>query len=141
MKLTVRLNRVLPLLLFAVVIAAISPRAAKLGYEYKKGGTWDYETLYAPFDFPILKTSEEMLAEREKASDVHVPYYNYSESITKNALKQAAALDLGELGPAVVASIGEIMDKGVVADDALPGGSEGAFRGGDLPFGGAGAAA
>ena len=81
MKLTVRLNRVLPLLLFAVVIAAISPRAAKLGYEYKKGGTWDYETLYAPFDFPILKTSEEMLAEREKASDVHVPYYNYSESI------------------------------------------------------------
>ena len=124
MKLTVRLNRVLPLLLFAVVIAAISPRAAKLGYEYKKGGTWDYETLYAPFDFPILKTSEEMLAEREKALDVHVPYYNYSESITKNALKQAAALNLGELGPAVVASIGEIMDKGVVADDALPGGSE-----------------
>ena len=60
MKLTAHLDKFLPLLVVAAVIAAVAPRTAKFGYDYKKGSTWKYETLFAPFDFPIINTSEQI---------------------------------------------------------------------------------
>ena len=123
MKLRVPLNRLLPLLIVAALLAAAAPRAAKLSYDYKKGGTWNYETLYAPFDFPILKTSEEMLEEMDKASGVHVLYYKYSEDVTRAALRKAASLELGDYGPAVLEALGVIMERGVISDEAVPEGS------------------
>ncbi len=123
MKLRVRLNKLLLLLGVAALLAAAAPRAAKLGYDYKKGGTWNYETLYAPFDFPILKTSEEMMEEMDKASGVRVPYYRYSDEATRSAIHKAASLDLGEYGPAVLQALGVIMERGVVSDDSVPEGN------------------
>ena len=124
MKLRVPLNKLLILLIVAALLAAAAPRAAKLSYDYKKGGTWNYETLYAPFDFPIMKTTEEMMDEMDRASGVRVPYYKYSEEVTRNAIHKAASLDLGECGPAVLQALGAIMERGVISDDAVPAGSD-----------------
>ena len=120
MKPTVRLNKILPLLLIAALLATVAPRTAKLGYDYKKGAVWEYETLFAPFDFPILKTAEQMQAEMDKASDTYVPYYKYSEGVTRSSLDAVSYMDLGELKPVVLASVKGVMEKGVVPDDEVP---------------------
>ena len=120
MKLTARLNKFLPLLLVAAVIAAVAPRTAKFGYDYKKGSTWNYETLFAPFDFPILKTPEQMQEETEKALGAYVPYYRYSSGVTLSSMSAVEALELGNMKPVVIAALRTIMEKGVLADDEVP---------------------
>ena len=120
MRPTARLNKLLPLFLIAAILAVAAPRTAKLGYEYKKGGTWKYETLFAPFDFPILKTADQIQEELSNVSDARVPYYNYSEDVTRASLKTASGLDLGVLKPFALASLKNIMERGVIADDAVP---------------------
>ena len=108
------------MLVLAVLFAAVAPRPVRLGFEYRKGGTWNYETLYAPFDFPVLKTSEQIQSEIDKASDVYVPYYDYSEDITRSRLNVVPDLDLGPLTQPVFIALRNILERGVVADDALP---------------------
>ncbi len=120
MKPTVRLNKLLPLLFAALLLAAVAPRTVRFEYEYKKGSTWDYETLFAPFDFPVLKTEEQMQEEMRKASDVYVPYYNYLPDVTAESLRKVSALHLDGYGNEVVSALGAILDRGVVSDDALP---------------------
>ena len=120
MKLTARLNKALPLLIIAALLAAVAPRTAKFGYEYKKGATWNYETLFAPFDFPVLKTPEQIREEIDRTAESYVPYFKYSAGVTSSSLSAASALELDQLRPAVLASIRNIMEKGVVADGDVP---------------------
>ena len=119
MKQTVHLSRLLPLLLIAALLSVLAPRSARFAYDYKKGGTWNYPTLFAPFDFPVLKTNEQMMAEMDRASAVHIPYYNYLSARTQESLKSAGQLDLGDYKGDVVSELRSIMEKGVMADDAL----------------------
>ena len=107
------------MLLIAALLSVLAPRSARFAYDYKKGGTWNYPTLFAPFDFPILKTSEQMMADMDRASAVHIPYYNYSASATRECLKAAGQMDLGDYKSDIIAELRVIMEKGVVADDAL----------------------
>ena len=41
------------------------PRSGGFKYNYQTGKPWPYETLLAPFDFPIAKSEEELNAERQ----------------------------------------------------------------------------
>jgi putative nucleotidyltransferase with HDIG domain len=60
-----------------VVCFLLYPDEGRFPYQYQKGSTWTYETLIAPFDYPLLKTESELLKEKEeKASDI-IPYYAY----------------------------------------------------------------
>ena len=40
------------------------PRSGGFKYSFQTGNPWPYETLLAPFDFPIAKSEEELTAER-----------------------------------------------------------------------------
>ena len=120
MKLTAHLDKFLPLLVVAALIAAVAPRTAKFGYDYKKGSTWKYETLFAPFDFPIIKTSEQIQEELEKAQAARVPYYKYSPTVTGSSIAAADEMELGDMKPVVVDALRSIMEKGVLADDEVP---------------------
>ena len=42
-----------PLGLAFVLLALLMPKGAKFAYDYHKGRSWKYETLYAQYDFPI----------------------------------------------------------------------------------------
>jgi uncharacterized domain HDIG len=53
------------------------PNQGKFPYQYQKGSTWTYETLIAPFDFPLLKTESEMMREREEKASQVIPYYTF----------------------------------------------------------------
>ena len=68
-------------LLTTFLIVYLFPKGGKFKYEIPKGKPWQYENLYAPFDFAILKTPEEIAAEKEEINRTHVPYFDYSEDI------------------------------------------------------------
>ena len=106
-----------PLGIAFLLLVSLMPRSAKFAYDYRKGRTWKYETLYANFDFPIYKTEEQLLAERGNASTEAIPYYKYSEEIVTRNLRAAERLDLGILRSATVSSMRAIFQKGILADE------------------------
>jgi len=65
------------------LIVFFFPRSGQFKYEFQKGRSWQYENLYAPFDFSIQKTESELTAERNYLSDNKSVYYAYSDSIAQ----------------------------------------------------------
>ena len=95
------------------------PRTAKFNYDYKKGSPWPYETLISQFDFPILKTEEQIRDERGQSGPVVIPYYKYSEEVVSQTVKNVQSLDLGAwntIRPAVVTRVEDIYAKGIISD-------------------------
>ncbi|MFD0975517.1 HD family phosphohydrolase [Salinimicrobium gaetbulicola] len=70
-------------LLTTVLIVYLFPKGGKFKYEIPKGKPWQYENLYAPFDFAILKSPEELSAEKERINKEHVPYYEYNSNVVE----------------------------------------------------------
>jgi len=57
------------ILLFVVitfVIVYLFPKGGQFKYNIQKGKPWPYENLYAPFDFAILKSEEDLAKEKEE---------------------------------------------------------------------------
>ena len=95
------------------------PRTAKFNYDYKKGTPWPYETLVSQFDFPILKTEDQIQEEREQAGASVIPYYRYSDEVVSTAVRNIQSLDLGaynSLRPAIVTRLNDIYAKGIISD-------------------------
>ena len=112
-------RRLLPLAIVFAVLVLFMPRTAKFNYDYRKGSPWPYETLVSQFDFPILKTEEQLMEERENADGGTVPYYRFSEDVVNSALKSLQGLDLGDyarLRPAIATGMSDIYAKGVISD-------------------------
>ncbi len=63
--------------LVLAVVALISfmfPTGVKFAYTYGQGQRWRYDDLFAPFDFPIRKTNEQLAAERRAVLEARDPY-------------------------------------------------------------------
>ena len=117
--LTPNIRRLLPLAIVFAVLVLFMPRTAKFNYDYRKGSPWPYETLVTDFDFPILKTEEQLLEEREKVDGGTIPYYRYSEDVVNGVVKSIQGLDLGgyaRLRPAIASGVADIYAKGVISD-------------------------
>ena len=76
----------LPLFLMLVFFVFMLPRSPRFSYEYKKGEHWMYETLVAEFDFPILKTDEQLKAEKDSVRSVKIPYFDKKYSVKDSSL-------------------------------------------------------
>ncbi len=63
------------------------PRETKFGYEFEQGRPWRYNSLIAPYDFPVYKTTAEVEAERDSALRSFQPFY------LENPQVQSVALD------------------------------------------------
>ncbi|MBR1573569.1 MAG: HDIG domain-containing protein [Bacteroidales bacterium] len=99
-----------------LVLWLTMPRTGKFTYDYRKGAPWTYETLVAQFDFPVLKTEEQLQAERDAAGKSVIRYYRYSESVSQEALRAAESLDFGQypyLRQRVVGSLSAIYTRGI----------------------------
>ena len=59
------ISRAFILLCTIFIIVWQMPRTVKFKYEYQKMRPWQYESLYAPFNFPIYKTAEQLKAEED----------------------------------------------------------------------------
>ncbi len=57
------------------------PKGGQFKYEFQKGKPWQYNNLYAPFDFSIRKTADELEVERQAVAQERSDYYVYDQQI------------------------------------------------------------
>ena len=105
----------------ALVMALLYPREGKFQYEYQKGRPWVYETLIAPIDFPILKTEEEILLEKENRSSEVIDCYKYDEAANQKSKDNfASAIAQSFLSDKIIKNLGKdftsIYQRGLVSD-------------------------
>ena len=121
-RLSINYRVLIPLVVLFLVLTLIFPRTAKFSYDYRKGSPWSHETLLAQFDFPILKTDEQIREEKSRSKSVVIPYYRYRQDIVDNCRKAAEGIDMGGysyLRPLIVASMDGIYSNGVVPDEGV----------------------
>ena len=68
-----------------VFISLLFPNNTKFKFQFELGQTWRYDDLTAPFDFPILKTEEELNTEKAERLRNFSPYYQMDENIADSA--------------------------------------------------------
>jgi len=67
------------------------PKGGQFKYEFQKGKPWQYANLYAPFDFSIKKTAEEIAIEQEEVEKNQIDYYYYDETTAAEVYKSFEA--------------------------------------------------
>lgn len=67
--------------LTTVLIVYFFPKGGKFKYEFQKGKPWQYENLYAPYDFAIQKTEAELERDRDRIRQNITPYYRVDENV------------------------------------------------------------
>ena len=82
----------------AVLIVYLLPKGGKFKYEITKGKPWQYENLYAPFNFAILKSDAEIVKEKLQINTNHIPYYSVNEEIV-NQVKSNVSEQLNKTFP------------------------------------------
>jgi len=76
--------KVLLFLVTLFVIVYFFPRQINFKYEYSKGKPWLEETIITPFDFPILKSEEELKREIEEVKNENKPVFVLKQDVFEN---------------------------------------------------------
>ena len=65
-------------LIFSAILLIVFwlPEGGKFKYEFSQGKVWQYEDLYAPFDFAVEKNKADLQKEEQNILESFVPYYN-----------------------------------------------------------------
>ena len=114
-----------------VIVCFLFPREGRFPYEFQQGKTWGHDDLYAPFDFPIFKTQQEIDAEKDSLQKTFVTYYNERPEVvvqqkrlfTQTFNEQAPTVELREndrrrLYQAVTSMLDYVYSRGIFqADD------------------------
>lgn len=80
-------------LVSVALVVFFFPKGGKFKYEFQKGKPWQYENLYAPFDFSIKKTDEEIAEEQRFIRSSKTDFYTVDTSVP-NKVKEAMRVDL-----------------------------------------------
>jgi len=62
-----------------VLVVYLFPKGGQFKYEFQKGKPWQYENYYAPFDFAIQKSDNEIELEKQQISRTSKLYFRYNE--------------------------------------------------------------
>jgi hypothetical protein len=117
------LYKILLCLLVVGVVVYLLPRAGSFQYEIQAGKPWQYETLLAPYDFPIQKTQVELEEERTRLKANIPRYFSVSQEVVPNVMdafdQYVAALPASEASNALFinwrTTIEAMYDIGVVS--------------------------
>ena len=88
-------------LLFAfstLFLVYLIPIKNQFNYDFSKGDTWGYESLYAPFDFAIIKSQGEIDSEKLRLRKEAIAYFDADNSI-KEKVDVAYALNFKNYFP------------------------------------------
>ena len=80
------LYKILLCLFVAGVVVYLLPRAGSFQYELQAGKPWQYETLLAPYDFPIQKTQVELEEERTRLKANIPRYFSVNQEVLPSVL-------------------------------------------------------
>ena len=81
------LYKVLLFLSTTFLIVYLFPKSGKFRYDFDKGKPWQSENLYAPFDFAIKKSTEEIEREQSEARDKSPVYFDLDVSMRSAVLE------------------------------------------------------
>ncbi|MDG1040802.1 MAG: HDIG domain-containing protein [Polaribacter sp.] len=73
--------KVLLFLITVVSIVYLFPKAGQFKYDFNKGKPWQYENLYATFDFSIQKSEKEINREKQELTRINKPYFKYDSLV------------------------------------------------------------
>jgi hypothetical protein len=62
------------------------PKSGKFKYSFENGKPWQSENLYAPFDFAIKKSEDEINSEIKKIEEEAVQYFDLDSSLMQSAI-------------------------------------------------------
>jgi len=68
------------------------PKGGQFKYQFQKGKPWQYENLYAPFNFTIKKDNMTLDQERESIKRNAVPFFDLDPDIPLTALQEFSVL-------------------------------------------------
>jgi len=71
-----------------ITIVYLFPKGGQFKYNIQKGKPWQYENLYAPFDFAILKTEEELSKEKEEIEANKQLFFIEKEEVLEKVIKK-----------------------------------------------------
>ena len=70
------------------LIVYLFPKSGKFKYNFEKGKPWQSENLYAPFNFAIKKSDDEITLAKQTLNDNSVLYFNVDNAIEKKVKNQ-----------------------------------------------------
>jgi putative nucleotidyltransferase with HDIG domain len=73
--------KILLLLSTTLVIVYVFPKTGKFRYSFEKGKPWQSENLYAPFDFAIVKSPEEIEAEKDFTKKTSPVFFDLDSTV------------------------------------------------------------
>lgn len=99
--------KVILFLITTISIVYLFPKGGQFKYDFKNGQLWKYDNLYAPFDFAIQKTEEEIVIEKKEIDVNSKLYFLHDFDIEKSVndvykerislLKQSDSLNLDQI--------------------------------------------
>ncbi|MFY9242862.1 MAG: HDIG domain-containing metalloprotein [Polaribacter sp.] len=90
--------KVILFLIATIAIVYLFPKGGQFKYDFNNGQLWKYDNLYAPFDFAIQKTEDEIKKEKKEINTNAKLYFNYDLEIVSN-VKQSFKNKISELKP------------------------------------------
>jgi len=72
------------------------PKGGHFKYEFQKGKPWQYENYYAPFDFAIQKTEDEINEEKKQIEDNAIQFFAFDEDLS-NSIKLSVEQKVEEI--------------------------------------------
>jgi len=71
--------------LTTLVIVYLFPKSGTFKYSFEKGRPWQSENLYAPFDFAIKKSTDEIIFEKEQITKQSSVFFDVDKVVYDNA--------------------------------------------------------
>ncbi len=72
----------------AFLLYLVLPSEPRFKYEYQKGAPWKHQNLVAPFDFAILKSNQEIEAEKRTLLKTFTPYFITDTTVEVRKLQE-----------------------------------------------------
>ena len=112
--------RIITIFIVCMSIILTLPKVGVFQYEYEEGLPWRYESLTAPFDFPIYKTDKQLETAKKQALEEYIPIFNYDSEKTvlykksiRNLLTEIIP-DTLDAYPAIAMCVDSIYSAGII---------------------------
>lgn len=107
------LYKVLLFISTTFLIVYLFPKSGKFKYSFERGKPWQSENYYAPFDFAIKKTDEEIESERKKITDNAQIYFDVDVNLASKISEDFEIEFLNEFPDSLpIANRGAIKNQG-----------------------------
>lgn len=86
--------KILAIVATALLILLLFPENQSTTYDFSENGFWQNDDLYAPFDFPIVKTDEEIMREKNTLQNSMLLFFNIDPLARQNTIKGIRGLEI-----------------------------------------------